>query len=183
MPKAVWHCTAVGSLHTCTDSKPPQVYLQWPKPAVSLFCTAALSRGQIAKSSVALHCCWVTAHLYQQQISIGVFAVAQACCQPLLHSSTEQGAIAKSSLALHCCWVTAHLYQQQISLGVFAVAQACCQPGLPAALSRAQAWQLPTEQCGTALLLGHCTPVLTANLHRCICSGPSLLSASFAQPH
>ena len=134
LPKAVWHCTAVGSLHTCTDSKPPQVYLQWPKPAVSLFCTAALSRGQIFKSSVALHCCWVTAHLYQQPISLGVFAVAQACCQPLFHSSTEQGANFQ-------------------------------------------------EQCGTALLLGHCTPIPTANLPRCICSGPSLLSASFPQQH
>ena len=63
----------------------------------------------------------------QQQISLRVFAVAQACCQPLLHSSTEQGAIANSSVALPCCWVTAHLYQQQISLSVFAVSQACCQ--------------------------------------------------------
>ena len=113
LPKAVWHCTAVAkrSLHTCTDSKSP--------------CTAALSRGQSFKSSMALHCCCHCTPV--QQISIGVFAVAQACCQPVLHSSTEQGAIAKSSVALHCCWVTAHLYQQQISLGVFAVAQACCQ--------------------------------------------------------
>ena len=155
LPKAVWHCTAVGPLHTCTDSKPPQVYLQWPKPAVSLFCTAALSRGQIFKSSVALHCCWVTAHLYQQPISLGVFAVAQACCQPLFHSSTEQGAIAKSSLALHCCWATAHLYQQQISIGVFAVAQACCQPGLH---SSTEHWELPKA-------VWHCTAV--GSLHTC----------------
>ena len=153
--KAVWHCTAVGSLHTCTDSKPPQVYLQWPKPAVSLFCTAALSRGQIFKSSVALHCCWVTAHLYQQPISLGVFAVAQACCQPGLHSSTEQGAIAKSSLALHCCWATAHLYQQQMSIGVFAVPQACCQPGLH---SSTEHWELPKA-------VWHCTAI--ESLHTC----------------
>ena len=138
-------------------------------------------QGAIAKSSLALHCCWVTAHLYQQPISLGVFAVAQACCQPLFHSSTEQGAIAKSSLALHCCWATAHLYQQQISIGVFAVAQACCQLVLHS--STEQVGANCQKQCGTALLLGHCTPVLTANLHRCICSGPSLLSASFAQPH
>ena len=153
--KAVWHCTAVGSLHTCTDSKPPQVYLQWPKPAVSLFCTAALSRGQIFKSSVALHCCWVTAHLYQQPISLGVFAVAQACCQPGLHSSTEQGAIAKSSLALHCCWATAHLYQQQMSIGVFAVPQACCQPGLHSS----------TEHWGLPKAVWHCTAI--ESLHTC----------------
>ena len=137
-------------------------------------------QGAIAKSSLALHCCWATAHLYQQQISIGVFAVSQACCQLVLHSSTEQGAIAKSSMALHCCWVTAHLYQQQISLGVFAVAQACCQPLLHSRTEQGANFQ---EQCGTALLLGHCTPVLTANLPRCICSGPSLLSASFPQQH
>ena len=98
--------------------------MQWHKAAVS--CLAQQHRrtrharlplfhnsteqGAIAKSSLALHCCLVTAHLYQQQISLGVFAESQACCQLVLHSSTEQGAIAKSSVALHCCWVTAHLY-------------------------------------------------------------------------
>ena len=101
-------------LHPCMSSKPWQVYLQQNKPAVSLFCTAALSRGRLhlAKSSVALHWCWATAHLYKEQISIGVSAAKQACYQPVLHSSTEQGATA------------------------------FCQ-----------------EQCGTALVLGHCTPV------------------------
>ena len=141
---------------------------------------SSTEQGAIAKSSVALPCCWVTAHLYQQQISLSVFAVAQACCQPVLHSSTEQGAIAKSSVALHCCWVTAHLYQQQISLSVFAVAQACCQPGLHSSTEQGAMF---LEQCGTALLLGHCTPIPTANLPKCICNGPSLLSACFAQQH
>ena len=78
---------------------------------------------------MALPCCWVTAHLYQQQTSIGVFAVAQACCQLVLHSSTEQGAIVQ-------------------------------------------------EQCGTALLLGHCTPIPTANLPKRICNVPSLLCST-----
>ncbi len=32
----------------------------------------------------------VTADLYEQQISIGAFAMTQACCQPGLQSSTEQ---------------------------------------------------------------------------------------------
>ncbi len=30
---------------------------------------------QFALSSVAVHWCWVTAHLYEQQMSIGVIAV------------------------------------------------------------------------------------------------------------
>ena len=106
---------------------------------------SSTEQGATAKSSVALHCCLVTAHLYQQQISIGVFAVAQACCQPLFHSSTEQGAIAKSSLALHCCLVTAHLYQQQISLGVFAVCQACCQPLLHSSTEQGAMFQEPLQ--------------------------------------
>ena len=74
----------------------PQVYLQWHKPAASLFCTAVLSRWQFhfAKSNVALPWCWANADLNEEQTSTGVFAVAQACCQPVLHSSTEQGAIA-----------------------------------------------------------------------------------------
>ena len=32
----------------------------------------------------------VCAHLYEEQISIGVNAVTEACCEPFLQSSTEQ---------------------------------------------------------------------------------------------
>ena len=68
--------------------------VQWL--STSLFCIEAPSRGQLhfAKSTLALHWCWTTAHLCQEQISTGVFAAKQGCCQPVLHSSTEQGAIA-----------------------------------------------------------------------------------------
>ena len=61
------------------------------KPAVSLVCTAALSTGQwyLAKSSVGLHCCCATAHLCELDVSIYVFAVSQACCQPGWHSSLK----------------------------------------------------------------------------------------------
>ncbi len=41
-----------------------------------------------AKSNVAVHCCWATAHLYGEQMSTGVFAVTQACREPGLQSST-----------------------------------------------------------------------------------------------
>ena len=59
LPKAVWHCTGVRPLHTFTKSKVPHVFLQWHKAAVSLFCTATLSREHLhfAKSSVVLHWC------------------------------------------------------------------------------------------------------------------------------
>ena len=43
-----------------------------------------------AKSSVAVHWCWLTAHLYEEQTSIGVNALPQACCEPELHLSTEE---------------------------------------------------------------------------------------------
>ena len=47
-----------------------------------------------ALTSAAVHWSCNTAHLYEEQISIGVIAVAQACCEPVLHSNTEQqGAI------------------------------------------------------------------------------------------
>ncbi len=46
-----------------------------------------------AKSSVALHWCWVTAQLCTQRITIGVLAMTQACCQLVLQSSTEQWGI------------------------------------------------------------------------------------------
>ena len=38
-----------------------------------------------------VHWCWdFTAHLYEEQILIGVIALTQACCQAVLQSSTEQ---------------------------------------------------------------------------------------------
>ena len=43
-----------------------------------------------AQTSAAVHNCWLTAHLNEEQISIGVIAVTQACCEPVLQSSTEQ---------------------------------------------------------------------------------------------
>ena len=39
--------------------------------------------------AAVLWCC-ITAHLYEVQISIGVFAMAQACREPVLQRSTEQ---------------------------------------------------------------------------------------------
>ena len=101
-----------------------------------------------AQTSAAVHWCWVTAHLYEQQISIGVIALTQACCEPVLQSSSGQcvGHLAQTSAAVHWCWVAAHLYEQQISIGVIALTQACCEPVL----------QSSTGQC-----VGHlATPVL-----------------------
>ena len=60
------------------------------------FCQPALHSSieqwglHFAKSSVAVHWCWVTGLLYEEQIFIGVTAVTQGCCQPVLKSSTEQ---------------------------------------------------------------------------------------------
>ena len=82
-----------------------------------------------AQISAAVHCCWLTAHLYEEQISIGVIEVTQTCCEPVLHSSTEQWGMhfAQTSAAVHLSWLTAHLYEEQISIGVIAKTQACCE--------------------------------------------------------
>ena len=37
-----------------------------------------------ALTSAAVHECWVDAHLYGEQISIGVIAVTQTCCEHVL---------------------------------------------------------------------------------------------------
>ena len=85
-----------------------------------------------AQTSAAVHWWWVPAHLYEQQISIGVTAVTQACCRPVLQSRTEQWELhfAQTSAAVHWYWVTAHLYEHQIFIGVIAATQACCEPVL-----------------------------------------------------
>ncbi len=44
----------------------------------------------LAKNKAAAHWSWVTAHLYEEQIFIGSFALTQPCCQPVLQSCTEQ---------------------------------------------------------------------------------------------
>ncbi len=89
--------------------------------------------------------CCITAHLYEEQISISVTAVAQACCQPGLQSSTEQWGsyLALTRPAVHCYCINVHLFEKQISMGVIAVAQASCQLGL----------QSSTEQWGSYLAL------------------------------
>ena len=79
--------------------------------------------------STGLHLSWLTAHLYEEQISIGVSAVTQTCCEPVLQSSTEQWGMhfAQISAAVHSSWLTAHLYEEEISTGVIAKTQACCE--------------------------------------------------------
>jgi len=122
--------------------------------------------------------------LYEEQISIGVFAVTQACCQHGMPSSTEQWGsyFALTSAAVHWCCITAELYEEQIPIGVFAGTQGCCELVLQ---SCTENWGslFCTDQCCSALVLQHCTPVLRANLHRCICSDTGLLSAWYAEQH
>ncbi len=47
--------------------------------AVSLYYRAALDSGEciFALSSAAVQWCWVTAHLYEEEIFTGVFAATQ----------------------------------------------------------------------------------------------------------
>jgi len=43
------------------------------------------------KPNAAEYWCWVTAHLYEEQIFLGVIAVTKACYEHVLLSTTEQG--------------------------------------------------------------------------------------------
>jgi len=69
-----------------------------------------------ASTSAAVIWCCITAHLYKEQISIGVIAVAQACCQPVLQSSTEQWESCSPSPVLQCFGV-ASLQPSALVLG------------------------------------------------------------------
>ena len=85
-----------------------------------------------ALSSAAVHFFWLTAPLYEEEISIGVIAVTQPCCGPVLQSQTEKWGkhFALTTAAVHFCWLTAHMYEEQISIGVIAVTRACREPVL-----------------------------------------------------
>ncbi len=97
--------------------------------------------------------------LYEEQISTGVIAVAQACCEPGLQSSTEhwRSYSALTSAAVHCCCFTAHLHEEQSSIGAIAATQACCEPGLQ---SSTQQWgsYVALTIAELLLVLYHCTP-------------------------
>ncbi len=76
-----------------------------------------------AKNSAAVHWFCIPADLCKQQIIIGVIAVSQGCCQPVLQSSIVQWRMhfAKNSAAVHWFSIIADLYEQQIIIGVYAV--------------------------------------------------------------
>ena len=67
---------------------------------------------------------------------MGSTAVAEACCQPVMHSSNEQQGsyFALTSAAVHWCCITAHLYEQQTLLRrgclwlLLAAVQQICPP-------------------------------------------------------
>jgi len=79
-----------------------------------------------------------------------VIALAQACCEPFLQSSTEQWGLhfAQGSAAMPWCWVTAELYEEQTFIGMIAVAQACCQAVLQ---SSTEQWGLHFAQGNAAM--------------------------------
>ena len=85
-----------------------------------------------AHASAALHFCSLNAPPYEEQTSIGATAGTQACCEPVLQSSTEQWEMyfAQTSAALHFCWLNAPPYEEQTSIGATAGTQACCEPVL-----------------------------------------------------
>ena len=105
-----------------------------------------------AKASAAVHWCWVTAHLYEQQTFIGVFKVTHACCDCFAEQHWTLGNVfCKASAAEHWCWVTAHLYEQQIFTGVFTVRQACCESVLRSTLDSGECiLPKPVLQCCSA---------------------------------
>ena len=111
-----------------------------------LFCRAALNSGKAVLTSAAVHWSCITAHLYEGQISIGVIAVAQACCEAGLQSSTELwgSCFALTSAAVHMSCITAHLYEGQISIGVIAVTQGCCEAGLQRSTEQ---WESCFDHC------------------------------------
>jgi len=74
---------------------------------VSLFCRVELSSGDRILPKAVLQCIGVGSLLSCMKIKIiGVIAVAKACCEPLLQSSTEQWKLyfSKGSAAVCWCW-------------------------------------------------------------------------------
>ena len=83
------------------------------------------------------------------QISTSDFALTQACCEPVLQSSTDQWGIhfALSKAAVYWFWVTALLYEQQIFIGLIAGTQDVHQPVLQ---SSSDKWGMHSALSSTA---------------------------------
>ena len=146
--------------------------------AVTLFCRAALNSGYCILPKPVLQCIGADSRhtCMKSKSSQESLQRYGACCDPVLQSSTEQWGLhsALNRAAVHLCCLTAHLYGEQVSIDVIAVTQTCCQPVLQSNTDQGgNAFCL--DQCCTAFLLPHCTPVWRANLHRCDCSDTSLL--------
>ena len=85
----------------------------------------------------------------KKQIFIGVIAGMQACCKPVLQSSSEQWGLhfALNSVAVFGCWVAAQLYEQRIFIGAIAVKQGYCEPLLHSSTERGECIPEPVLQC------------------------------------
>jgi len=65
----------------------------------------------------------VFAHLCKEQTFVNAAAAIQACCGPVLQSSTQQW-------GMPCAEVTAHLCAKRIFMSAVASSQACCQQSI-----------------------------------------------------
>ena len=99
--------------------------------------------------------CWVTAQLYEQQIFKGVFALTQACWQPVVHTTALISEVCIMSKKVLQCNDVAQLYEQQIFIGQRHTA--CCEPVCSATLNSGDCILPWTEL--QALVVGHCPPV------------------------
>ena len=120
--------------------------------------------------------------MYLEQVSLRVSAATQACCQPVLHSNTEQGTTLfckdQCGTALkvgHCT----HVFRASLH-SCFAATAACCQPVLHSSAEQGIT-VFCKDQSVTALKVGHCTHVFRASLHSCFCSNTSPPTACIAQ--
>ncbi len=125
---------------------------------------------------------WVTAHLYDEQIPKCLFAVTQACWQPVLQS--EVWAVRNAFCSDQCC---SALVMRHCTHVCWRVVQRCNCSDISmlsacfAEQHRAVRSAFCPEQYCSALKLGHCTHVCSAKTQMSICSDTSLLSACFAE--
>ena len=84
-------------------SKYPQVYWQLHKPVVSWVLLSSTEQlgMHFALNNAAVPWRNVTAHLYEEQISTGVFAATQACCQ--LGFAEQHRVVGNAFFPEQCC--------------------------------------------------------------------------------
>ena len=181
--KCIPHCPVLlcktGWQHCSVTAKTPLNIFQTHRCAVSNHqCTAALVKTKCIPDCPVLLCkpswqhCSVTAKTPLDISQTHRCAVTQyQCTAALVRTLSEKQNAFLTAFCFSAKQADSIVVSLQRHLWIFLK-----HTGVQCPITNA-------DQCCSALVLGHCTPVCLRNIQRCLCSDTTMLSAWFAKQH